>query len=77
MIGQHSADLLAEADSRDSRCMANRITPINGATLPIVQTREKTGIISSCTGLNSTIFVSIFHKTLFIEINLERKKQLV
>jgi hypothetical protein len=45
--------------------------------LLVLQTRQRTDVISSCTGPNSTIFEPIFHKRLFIEINLERKKQLV
>jgi hypothetical protein len=39
--------------------------------------RSKTDIISSATGYTSAIFVSIFHKRLFIRTNPERKKQLV
>jgi hypothetical protein len=43
-----------------------------GETLQIIQVGQKTDIIWSCTGPNSTSFVLLFYKRLLIKINLER-----
>jgi hypothetical protein len=58
-------------------CTTKSATATKRTTLPIVQTCQKTDILSSCIEPNSRIFVATFHKRFFIKINLERKKQLV